>query len=300
LLSEQWNVYAALFHFMTKWRDFHLQLPYQNLGNESQEPVSATPEFYESFIEMYGKPPHHFHSVGRRSEDVLLPVPVKPGSELYELLLARGTTRQFDPDTDMGLEQLSTLLYYVFGCHGYSPVYDDIYGLKKTSPSGGGLHPVEVYPLVLRVESLDAGLYHYNVERNCLESIHKLSRETASDLANEFTAGQGYPSRAGVLFIMTARFYRNYWKYRRHNKAYSVILMDAAHLSQSLYLVCTEIGLGAFVTAAINNENIEKWLGIDGFREGAILICGCGIPTDDVSHLDPTFLPYIPPDKIKI
>jgi SagB-type dehydrogenase family enzyme len=93
---------------------------------------------------------------------------------------------------------------------------------------------------------------------------------------------------------MTSRFYRNYWKYRRHEKAYSVLLMDAAHLSQTFYLICTDLGLGAFVTAAINNNNIEKRLGLDGYSEGAVLICGCGKSAGKNLDLEPEYNPYLP------
>jgi nitroreductase len=91
---------------------------------------------------------------------------------------------------------------------------------------------------------------------------------------------------------MTARFFRNHWKYRKNPKTYGVILMDAAHLSQSLYLVAADLGLGAFVTAAINSVNIESRLGLDGCRESPIAICGAGIPADD--RFDPEFHPYTP------
>jgi nitroreductase len=136
--------------------------------------------------------------------------------------------------------------------------------------------------------------YRLGVETRAdlLELIEELSQGEGADLANEFTAGQLYPRRASVLFIMTARFFRNHWKYRKNPKTYGVILMDAAHLSQSLYLVAADLGLGAFVTAAINSVNIESRLGLDGCRESPIAICGAGIPADD--RFDPEFHPYTP------
>jgi SagB-type dehydrogenase family enzyme len=79
-----------------------------------------------------------------------------------------------------------------------------------------------------------------------------------------------------VSFVLTARFYRNHWKYRRHQKAYAGILMDAAHLSQTLYLVAEELQLGAFITLAINARDIERRLDLDGVSEGVIAITGCG------------------------
>jgi nitroreductase len=71
-------------------------------------------------------------------------------------------------------------------------------------------------------------------------------------------------------------------------------MMDAAHLSQTLYLVATELGLGAFVTAAINNADIEERLGIDGYREGVLAVCGFGRPAAERSPFDPEFLPFVP------
>jgi nitroreductase len=93
---------------------------------------------------------------------------------------------------------------------------------------------------------------------------------------------------------MTARFPRNHWKYPKQQKAYPVILMDAAHLSQTLYLVAGDLGLGAFVTAAINGLLIEERLGIDGITEGAVAVAGCGRRRPERSPLEPTFRPYVP------
>ena len=81
--------------------------------------------------------------------------------------------------------------------------------------------------------------------------------------------GQSYFGTAAVSFVLTARFYRNHWKYRRHQKAYAGILMDAAHLSQTLYLVSDDLGLGAYVTIAINARDIEARLGLDGVRRAS-------------------------------
>ena len=69
-------------------------------------------------------------------------------------------------------------------------------------------------------------------------------------------------------------------------------------LSQTLYLVSTDLGLGAFVTAAINNVNIDETLGLDGFTEAAIAINGCGKVAREKpvgansSDLEPEYLPY--------
>jgi putative peptide maturation dehydrogenase len=292
LASTQWNIFAALFHFMTKWRDVHLAIDLPDDLETLAENAHKDEDVMGQFLKLHGKPPQEFHSAPSIVETFELPL-VERCHPLYELLRERKTTRAYDRSKAMSAEDLATALYYVWGCHGLYRICDDVVGLKKTSPSGGGLHPIEVYPLVVNVEDVRPGLYHYNVQRHQLEAIEFLTRSEAEELANEFTSGQSYPRHAHALFIMTARYFRNFWKYRKHQKAYTVINMDAAHLSQTFYLVCAELGLGAFVTAAINGFNIEERLGLDGFIEGATAICGCGVRRDDVG-LDPVFSPYVP------
>jgi putative peptide maturation dehydrogenase len=290
LSASQWNVYAALYHFMTKWRDVDLdRAPDENSTASGELDPRAT----EEWIALHGEAPGHFHSVAYDASVVPLPLSTRQGA-LYDVLLRRKTTRAFAAERAMTLDDFSVLLRYAFGCHGYARLGDGLIALKKTSPSGSGLHPTEVYPLVANVEGIEPGLYHYGIAGHVLEPITRLTREEVSELAYEFTSGQPYASSAHCLFVLSARFYRNFWKHWRHERAYAVLLMDAAHLSQTFYLVCADLGLGAFVTAAINGTNIEERLGLDGFSEGALAVCGCGIPAGHRSKADPEFLPYVP------
>jgi putative peptide maturation dehydrogenase len=298
IVSDQWNAYASLYHYMTRWRGVSVEAYFPSdtqewkeysESNEHNEEVS---DVYRRFLDRNGRPPAEFHQVHNSKGIIELPL-VKRTDGLFDILEKRRTTRAFERNTPLTLENFSLLLFYVFGCHGTVDVFDGIIGLKKTSPSGGCLHPTEVYPLVLNVLDVQPGVYHYSVRSHTLELIQALKRDEAEEWASEFTAGQSFFQAAQVLFLMTTRFYRNYWKYRKHPKAYSVLLMDAAHLSQTFYLLAAELGLGAFVTAAVNSVNVEERLGLDGFQEGAILICGCGSPSRE-NYIDPSFRSYHP------
>ena len=194
--------------------------------------------------------------------------------------------------TRLSLDELATVLRYVWGCHGVHEVTPELTIVKKTSPSGGSQHPVEVYPLVRAVEGVEPGLHHYAVDAHELELLEPLRGEDAADLVVELTAGQEHFRAAHVLFLLTARFARNFWKYQAHAKAYRVLLFDAAHLSQTLYLVCTHLGLGAFVSAAVNEQDIDRRLGLPAFTEAAILVCGCGRPIP--SDREPPFRQFAP------
>ncbi len=276
LAAPAWNRYAALYHSMTRWSDVHAVV-----AGEAPLPDG------------HGRwpPPTHFHTVSKPVAVNQLPL-VEPNRPLYELLLRRKTSRGFDADAELSVDELATVLRYVWGCHGVLDVRDELTILKKTSPSGGSQHPVEVYPLVRAVEGVPPGLYHYAVEDHALELLEPLTDGEVTALSMEFTADQAHFSTAQVFFLMTARFARNFWKYAAHAKAYRVLYLDAAHLSQTLYLVCAELGLGAFVSAAINEHNIDRRLHLQPFTEGAVLLSGCGRPAP--SEREPQYRPHTP------
>lgn len=243
----------------------------------------------ERFVRRHGPPPPHFHSVGEGTP-FELPL-VETGGSLYEALAGRRTARAFDETAPLGREPLATLLYEVFGCRGYTVIHPEVVALRKSSPSGGGLHPIEVYPLIQRVEGLEPGLYHYAVESHALESV---ARVDPAEALRVFSAGQTWLGTAAAAFILTARFDRVFWKYRRQAKAYGTVLMDAGHLSQSFYLVCADLGLACSFTDVINGANVEEALGLDGVAEGAVALLACGLPAEERSPLEPEFQPYVP------
>lgn len=294
LLAETgWNAYAALFHFLTRRHGVDLRA-----YAPADEPVDELPplrrEDLEQFVAERGPPPPEFHPREPSGEVTELPL-VDGDGGIFELLPRRRTTRSFDAERSLALDQLSLVLRSVFGVHGSSTALPGVVTLKRTSPSGGGLHPVEAYLLVAHVDGLRPGLYRYLAESHALELVEALgSTREAHRLGTSFMCGQSYFGFAHVLVVMAARFERNHWKYRAHDKAYPAILMDAAHLSQTLYLVAAELGLGAFVTAAINGVDVDERLGLDGYREGSLAICGFGPPTGERSPFDPVFEPYAP------
>lgn len=288
LEASSWNLHAALYCFLTKWRGIDLrELSGQDPTGDLLPP---TEEAVRELVDQFGDPPTAFHVAAKRVAVCDLPLVDRDG-ELYDLLLRRRTTRSFDVDRPLALDELAVVLRYVFGYHGYVPLFGKATTLKRTSPSAGGFHPVDAYPLVTNVEGLDSGLYHYDARAHVLELIAPLSAEEARATAAEFVCGQTYFADAHVLFALAARFDRAFWKYRNHPKAFGALLMDSAHLSQTLYLVATELGLGAFVTAAINNVDIEERLGLDGYEEGVLAVCGCGRPAAEPSPFDPEFVP---------
>ena len=109
---------------------------------------------------------------------------------------------------------------------------------------------------------------------HALEPLRDFAEEDSAALALRLVAGQRHFMHAHVVVILASRFARTFWKYRRHAKSYRAVILDAGHLSQMLYLAATECGLAAFITAAVNERDIERTLGIDPLQEGVIAVCG--------------------------
>jgi putative peptide maturation dehydrogenase len=227
----------------------------------------------EQMVDAFGTPPQHEYN--RRAEPTLaLPAPVR--REFDALLAQRKTCRNFDGDAAVGAADLATMLHRVWGAIGTLELAPGAIAVKKNSPAGGGLHAVEAYVLVQRAEGLAPGFYHYLALDHALEPLQALTAEEAAGFAHRFVAGQNWFANVPVMVVMTARFDRLFWKYRRHTKAWRVVHLDVGHLSQTMYLSAADLGLGAFVTAAINDREIERALALTPMQEGAIAIVGFG------------------------
>ena len=286
LRNVRWNRSAQQLHFMTKWSD-ELMAASREVGREQRIPTS-----FREHEERFGAAPPALVSLRGNLGVTELPL-IRRKEKLFRLLTDRRTTRSFNRRQRLSMSDFSVLLYYCFGCHGYQKLSKTHTVLKKTSPSGGALHPIEVYPLVSRVESLDPGVYHYNVSRHSLELVRKIPRSDMSEVALHALAEQEDLSQSHVAFILVARFGRHFWKYRSHRKAYKVVAMDAAHLSQTLYLVCTQLGLGAYVTGAVNDKYIEELVDLDDVNDGVIAVCGAGVANKhDSNKFD--YKPFVP------
>ncbi len=288
LTAAAWHPDATLYHFATQWSGVDIR---DGDGGDAQL-AAQTAAAVQDLVAEHGPPPTELPHV-TSPDSVSLPGRVRT-EPFFRTLLTRRTTRTFDLDRAMPLDDLDAVVRHVFGCHGYASRVDHVVCIKRTSPSGGGLHPITAYPIVTNVEGVPPGVYHYNAGEHSLALISALTTEEARDLAANFMCGQEYFGDAHVSFVLAARFYRNHWKYRRHPRAYAGMLMDAGHLSQTLYLVAAELGLGAFVTIGINGRDIEKHLGVDGVEVGALAACGCGPRLAPRSPLEPQFTPHRP------
>ncbi len=272
-----WWTPSAVAHVFGRWSGVDVAADEARQGKRS----------LAQLIEAHGPPPPETLELQPRER--WLPLPDSAATPLDELLGARTTCRNFDPSSALPLAELSRLLQRVFGAQARQELAPGAAVLKKHSPSGGGLHPIEAYLLVQRVDGLAPGAYHYQPLAHALEPLVTPEDADLATLAYELVAGQPWFAAAPVQVLLAARFERSFWKYRNHAKAWRVLHLDAGHLSQTLYLSATEQGLGAFITAAINDDCAERLFGLDGLSQGALAVCGFGrrVPGQHRRELDP-------------
>ncbi|MBM7715301.1 SagB-type dehydrogenase family enzyme [Bacillus thermophilus] len=211
------------------------------------------------------------------AEKIKLPLPsYKREAGFLETLLGRQTVRSFNEEP-ITLNNLSTMLYLTYGAQSckYEIGIDNL--LFKTSPSGGCRHPIEVYPVILNVNGLENGLYHYSVENHELEVIHK---HDMIDKVVDMVAGQNYVKRASVLFFYTACVERSMWKYQSP-RTYRVLMMDMGHLSQTCFLVANWLGLGCFFSGHLNDQYVEEELKINFDQEIVLGVSGIGYRSNE-------------------
>lgn len=209
----------------------------------------------------------------RQAGAIALPAPA--GGQEDAVLARRVTCRNYDASRALPLGSLAHILHQVLKAHAVVETGPGARFLKKNVPSGGSLHPIEAYVIVRHVDGVAPGLYHYHpVAHELARTAHQPADLPAWML--KLVSGQDWFASAHVQIALVCHFERNFWKYRNHAKAYRAVTLDAGHISQAIYRAATGLGLGAFVTAAINEAQLESLLSLDPIENGVLAVCGFG------------------------
>ncbi|MBB3036338.1 SagB family peptide dehydrogenase [Hoyosella altamirensis] len=146
--------------------------------------------------------------------------------------------------------------------------------VRKTSPSAGARSPIELYAHVNRVHGLQPAVYHYASARGGLERIRPAARPATLRRA---VGDQPWLADAPVLLIYTAVLQRTRWRFESR-RAYRDILLEAGHISQTVLLTATAMGLGSVTATALCDSVIEQILGVDPISEPLLAVTALGFP----------------------
>jgi SagB-type dehydrogenase family enzyme len=242
--EELWSFHDLLFHTRTRYGRHHY-----NLG--------ATYRFINRI-------PPKKPSKGEADvlKEVYLPIPdteeMHLSQSLDHCIEQRHSTRTFK---GLDLRLLSILLYRCLRIKG-SRAYlvanvagdtAEIETLSAPYPSGGSMYELIFYITIYECEGLEPGFYQYNAFEHKLYLLQHKNKDT--DIMMWYArACIGSEQLPPAVITFAADFERMFWKYE--NMAYAAILKNVGAVFQTLYLVATDLGLGA---CAIGNGNIETF-----------------------------------------
>ena len=185
--------------------------------------------------------------------DFTLPAP------LGEVLRLRRSRRDFS-GRPLGLEQVGRLLHVSFGVVADREVLDfetpAVLGYRS-SPSAGGLYPLELYVATRAVDGLADGVYHYD------PWSHQLERRQHGGVHDRFASicfDQGFLAAANLLVSLAAIVERTRHKYGA--RGYRYVCFEAGHVAQNLCLVAAASNLGAVTLGGFYDREMNELLAL--------------------------------------
>jgi SagB-type dehydrogenase family enzyme len=196
-------------------------------------------------------------------------LPIYP---VAKLLRDRHSTRNFDNRRPITLAELSWFLDGTARvvARSRSRVGDGgpvVAYAARPYPAGGAAYELELYLGVDQCDGLARGFYHYDAGGHALMTIGARTHELEALLAAAKFA-MGTSAAPQILITIAARFGRISWKYS--SVAYALILKDVGVLTQTLYVMATDMGLGGCAIGLTNIDLFAKMTGIEFHVEGPV------------------------------
>jgi SagB-type dehydrogenase family enzyme len=190
-------------------------------------------------------------------------------SPVAKLLRERHSTRSFDDQQPITLAELAQFLDGTARVLSRSNMKLDLDGdhTVRPYPSAGAAYELELYLAVNLCEGLARGFYHYDAGAHVLAPIGVPANELEA-LLTEAEDAMGAPAAPQILITIAARFGRISWKYS--SIAYALILKDVGVLTQALYLMATDMGLGGCAIGITNIDLFAKMSGVEFHVEGPV------------------------------
>lgn len=207
-----------------------------------------------------------------RMSEAVVPLPrpdlerlAREDSTFTEVLERRRSLRAYG-EPPISVEQLGELLYRAARTRRVLSTDHGELG-ERPYPGGGALYELELYLVVDRCNGLKSGLYQYRSGHHELCALTPRTPQVEQLLEGAWhtLAREGRPQ---VLFVITARFPRVFWKYEA--MGYALILKNVGVLFQTLYLAATAMDLAPCALGGGDSELFARASGIPSLLEGAV------------------------------
>ncbi len=209
--------------------------------------------------------------------------------DLLKTLYRRRSNRVFTGGS-VSLRELSFILW---ACQGVKGIRGKNYATLRTVPSGGARHPFETYVAVRNVDGLKTGLYHYLPMGHRLEVLGTGGDGLDRDIINAL-CGQKWGAKANFVLFWSIVPYRGEWRYSFD--AHRVMMIDAGHVTQNVYVACSALGLGTCAIASVDEESGNSMFGLDGGEEFLFYAAPVGTVSEDNEAEEQAFYAFLRED----
>ncbi|MDA3643912.1 SagB/ThcOx family dehydrogenase [Saccharopolyspora indica] len=191
-------------------------------------------------------------------ERVDLPASSPLDRSLDELIQRRVSARSFSAEP-VDLAEIATLVRAAGGCTHPADGTRRVPG--RAVPSAGGLFPVELHVVALRVTGLDRGAYRFAPRLDAFDHYGGATAVQAlfADGLGDFG---GTAREAACIALLVGRPWRSMRKYGARGLRF--VLHEAGAMSEHLHLAANSLGLASTDWAGFYDEPASRALGLDG------------------------------------
>ena len=207
---------------------------------------------------------------------VKLPKPLPMKMTLEKAIMRRRSYRQFE-GIPIQFDRIASILYYGNGISGKMPLMSSAVESEflkpldvklRTTPSAGGLYPLDIYLIAMNVRDLSMGVYLYMPTENALISVST----KGGSISQEQIYSSFEPARdaininnAGFIIIITGKLWKQIRKYG--NRGLKYMLIEAGEIAENIHLSAQSFGIGTVDVAGYYDREVEELIGIDGTSE---------------------------------
>ncbi len=142
----------------------------------------------------------------------------------------------------------------------------------RAYPNTGALYHVDLYLATADLPGLRAGVYHFGPHDFALRRLREGDWRGA---LLDATGGSPDVARAPVVVASASTWWRNAWKYRA--RAWRHVFWDGGTLHANLLAAAASAALAPRVVLGFADAPVERLLGLDPAREGAIALVPLGV-----------------------
>ncbi len=185
-----------------------------------------------------------------------------------ETVRRRRSIRSFTGEA-LSLAYLGTLLRIAGGITGSLAASNQGASLAlRSAPSAGGLYPIQLFIVALRVDELSRGIYLFDPYREGIWSTGD-SSDAGQILTALAPADQASVAEAiAAIILLIGRPWRSMRKYGARGMRH--VFLEAGAIAEHLNLAATALGIGSVDCSSLYDDEVHEALHLDGLYEALV------------------------------